>query len=91
MIHSRCWTVEIVIDEHENERRTHAQARLRTQDRTNLRGDGTARRNPRDSEVPEIGDELAVARALSDLAHQLLDAAAGDIEQITHRPARLRG
>jgi hypothetical protein len=27
----------------------------------------------------------AVARALSDLAHQLLDAAAGDIEQLTHR------
>lgn len=31
-------------------------------------------------DAPEIGDELAVARALSDLGHQLLDAAAGDIE-----------
>jgi hypothetical protein len=90
MIHSRCWTVEIVIDEHEDERRTHAQARLRTRDRTDLRGDGTARRHPRDMEVPEIGDELAVARALSDLANQLLEAAAGDIEQVTRRPARLR-
>lgn len=89
MIHSRCWTVEIVIDEHMDERRTHAQARLRTQDRTDLRGDGTSLRSPRDAEVPEIGDELAVARALSDLAHQLLDAAAGDIEQITHKRARL--
>jgi uncharacterized protein DUF1876 len=39
--------------------------------------------------VPEIGDELAVSRALADLAHQLLDAAAGDIEAITHRPAHL--
>ncbi len=84
MIHSRCWTVEIVIDEHAEERRTHAQARLRTRDRTDLRGDGTARRNPRDAEVPEIGDELAVARALADLANQLLDTAAGDIEQISN-------
>lgn len=90
MIHSRRWAVDIVIDEHEDERRTHAQARLRTQDRTDLRGDGTARRNPRDAEVPEVGDELAVARALSDLAHQLLEAAAGDIEQLARKPARLR-
>jgi hypothetical protein len=91
MIHSRRWTVEIVIDEHQEERRTHAQARLSTQDRTVLRGDGTARRHPRDAEVPEIGDELSVARALSDLAHQLLEAAAVDIGQITRRPVRPRG
>jgi hypothetical protein len=30
-----------------------------------------------------------VARALSDLGHQLLEAAAGDIEQITHQPVHL--
>ena len=30
-------------------------------------------------------------RALSDLAHQLLDATAGDIEQVTHQRAYLRG
>jgi hypothetical protein len=39
--------------------------------------------------VPEIGDELAAARALSELSHNLLDAAAADIEKITHRPAHL--
>lgn len=50
---------------------------------------GLARLNPADRDVPEIGDELAVARALSDLGHQLLDTAAGDIEQITHRPVHL--
>ena len=44
------------------------------------------RLNPADRDMPEIGDELAVARALSDLGHQLLDAAAGDIEQMTHQP-----
>ena len=39
--------------------------------------------------MPEIGDELAVARALSDLGHQPLDAAASDIEHITHQPMHL--
>jgi len=39
--------------------------------------------------VPEIGDELAASRALADLAHQLLDAAATDIEGVTHVPAAL--
>jgi Domain of unknown function (DUF1876) len=58
----------------EHENRTRAEARLH---------------NPRDPDVPEIGDELAVSRALSDLAHKLLDAAAADIEQVTHRPAYL--
>ncbi|HEX7746146.1 MAG TPA: DUF1876 domain-containing protein [Micromonosporaceae bacterium] len=91
MIHTKKWTVEILIDEHDDERRTRAEARLHTGDRTELRGEGRARRNPVDREVPEIGDELAVARALSDLAHRLLDAAADDIEDITHRPARLSG
>jgi Rv2632c-like len=82
MIHSRCWTVEIVIDEHVGTRRTDARARLRTHDGPDLRGEGTARRDPGDAEVPEIGAELAVARALSDLAHRLLDVATGDIEQL---------
>lgn len=39
--------------------------------------------------VGVIGDELAVARALADLAHQLLEATAADIEAITHEPAHL--
>ena len=83
------WDVEIFLSEDEHE--THAEARLHTQDSTHLRGTGSARLNPKDQDVPEIGDELAAARALSDLAHKLLDAAARDIEGITHEPARLRG
>ncbi|OXM67513.1 MULTISPECIES: DUF1876 domain-containing protein [Amycolatopsis] len=82
------WRVDIVIDEHET--RTRATARLHTDGRTGLVGIGTARLNPADTNVPEIGDELAAARALSDLAHRLLDAAAGDIEEVTHQPAHLR-
>jgi hypothetical protein len=85
------WTVEIYIGEHDDERLTRAEARLFTGDKTDLRGVGTARRNPHDLAVPEIGDELAVARALADLGRMLRETAAEDIEEITHEPVRLRG
>ncbi|OLF10513.1 hypothetical protein BLA60_15100 [Actinophytocola xinjiangensis] len=81
------WTINISIDEHEA--RTRATARLDNQDRTGLTGVGLARLNPADANVPEIGDELAVARALADLAHQLLDTTSADIEEITSRTAHL--
>ncbi len=81
------WTVEIHIDEHES--KTRAEARLHTADKTHLVGVGVARLNPSDSDVPEIGDELAASRALADLAHQLLDAAANDVEGVTQAPAQL--
>lgn len=81
------WSVEIHIDEHES--RTRAEARLHTGDKTHLVGIGLARLNPADRDVPEIGDELAASRALSDLAHQLLDAAANDVEGVTRTPAQL--
>jgi Domain of unknown function (DUF1876) len=78
-VHS--WTVDIMIDEHEEKRFTHAKARLQTDDSEMLVGDGMAHRNPGDSEASEIGDQLAVARALADLAHQLQEAAARGIEE----------
>ncbi len=40
---------------------------------------GTARRNPTDRPIPEIGDELAASRALEDLAIRLHDVASDDI------------
>jgi hypothetical protein len=83
------WSVDIYISEHENERRTHAEARLHTGEATDLRGTGEAMRNPHDLDVPEIGDELAAARALADLSRRLREAAAGDIEGVTHEPAHL--
>jgi uncharacterized protein DUF1876 len=83
------WTVEIFLDEHDDRRRTRAEARLHTQDRTHLVGSGTARRHPGDPNIPEIGDEIAAARALFALGHELLQAAAGDIEQLTHEPAHV--
>ncbi|PWU47203.1 DUF1876 domain-containing protein [Micromonospora globispora] len=77
------WSVEINIDEHSDERRTWAEARLHTNDATDLRGTGTAHRNPYDREMPEIGDELAVSRALADLAEKLPIASVADVEQLT--------
>lgn len=90
MTHTRTWTVEVNITEDEETRRTFAAAILHTDARRPVRGEGEARRRPSDAEVPEIGDELATARALADLAYKLLDVTVGDIEQFTHEPARLR-
>lgn len=86
MVETKRWTVDVHIDEHDG--KTRAVARLRTRDQTHLVGTGLARLNPVDRDVPEIGEELAVARALSELSHKLFDAAAGDIESITHQPVR---
>ena len=81
----KTWTVQVDIDEHEE--RTRAVARLRTGGDQSLAGTGLARLNPADRNVPQIGDELAVARALSELSHLLLDVAARDIEQTSGVPA----
>ena len=79
------WTVQVDIDEHED--RTRAVARLRAGGDQSLVGTGLARLNPADRNVPRIGDELAVARALSVLSHLLLDVAAREIEQASGVPA----
>jgi hypothetical protein len=86
-MHEKQWKIDIVIGEFGD--RTRAKARLSDPDVPGLIGIGTARRNPSDADVPEIGDELAVSRALSDLAHRLLEATAQDIEAITHERAYL--
>lgn len=80
------WDVVVYLDEQDD--RTQARAELTTKD-TKLVGRGVARRNPRDHNIPEIGDELAAARALSDLAHKLLDATVADIEAVTQRPVTI--
>lgn len=81
------WTIEVFIDEHEN--RTRARATLHNPEETKVVGTGLARLNPRDVNVPEIGDELAVARALAEMSHQLIEMTAEDIEAVTHQPSSL--
>ena len=48
-----------------------------------------ANRNPVDPDVPEIGDELAVARALGNLSERLLHRTERDISGITGQPAHV--
>jgi Domain of unknown function (DUF1876) len=74
-------TVEVSIDEHPT--RTCAKAHMHWRG-TELTGIGIARLNPADRNVAEIGDELAVARARSNLADQLFAATASDIHAVTH-------
>lgn len=80
---SKAWRVDVFIDEHEE--RTRAKARLEWSG-AELVGVGLARLSPEDEPVAEIGDELAVARALNDLANQLLAATECDIQAATHQP-----
>ena len=81
------WPVSLNITETDG--RTHAEARLVMPGEDERVGRGDARRNPADREVTLIGEQLAAARALSDLAGQLLHAAAAGIEDITHERAHL--
>jgi hypothetical protein len=88
MSQARVWTVEIAFSEDESH--TRADARLRTGERE-MAGWGRSRRNPADPDVPAIGEELAAARALSDLTHQLVHAAADAIEVFEGHPVDLVG
>jgi len=84
----KTWHVRIDIGEQDG--RTHAIARLETGSGTDLHGVGEARLNPADTDVPEIGDEIAASRALSMLAHTLIDTAAGDLTELLHSRVRLQ-
>lgn len=71
-------TLELHLDEDRRDTVVHATL--------NLRGDhfeslGKARRNPVDPPMPVVGEELAIARALTDLTNQVMDSAHRKIEQ----------
>ena len=83
MTATKTWTVDIRLDEHPETRYTRAEAHLHSGEMADIRGVGVSSRNPRDPEIPEIGDELAVARALVDLAENLRRTAATSIEGAT--------
>ena len=72
------WRVEILINEHDHG--TQALARLDTHDDQHTHGQGTVRRSPIDTNPPQICDQLAVARALSELASKLAVRAGRDLE-----------
>lgn len=65
-------SIEIGIDEDDSITLVHAVLDLRGEHFT---ATGRARRNPVDTNVPVIGEELALARALGSLEDQIVDAA----------------
>jgi len=77
-------TKDITIDIHleEDERTTRARIALDLAGE-GFAAEGTARRNPADAPAPVIGEELAVARALADLHHQVMEAAHRKLEAQT--------
>jgi hypothetical protein len=77
------WTVELTFAE--DAQHTEAMAILKTPDGREVRGLGQAKRDPNDRPVVEIGQEIAGARALSSLAHELLNVAAAEIEKNVRR------
>ena len=72
---------DVILSIHFTEDETHTVAVARL----DLHGDqfeatGRARRNPKDPPRPLIGEELAIARALHSLQHQLTEAAQDKID-----------
>jgi Rv2632c-like len=81
------WTVALSTTESEDT--TRAEARLVMGDSTCWLGHGVARRHPRDPDVTEVGEQIAAARALADLADLILGSAAAELEDVTHQPVHL--
>lgn len=83
---TKTWTAEIAIDE--TPERTDARITLRTGD-SECTAEGHARRNPHDPNVPRIGEELATARALTELSHKLMEESARILEDALGHEVRL--
>jgi len=87
MSEQRVWTVNVVFTEDDTTTRADAVLEGAPLD---LRGWGRARRNPADPDVPAVGEEIAAARALHDLAHHLIEQAAHTIESWEGAPVEVR-
>jgi len=80
------WTVHISFREDDSHARADAWL---SAGGLSLHSWGVSRRNPSDPDVPAVGEQLAVARALSDLSHQLLHAAAHGVESFEGHPVHV--
>ncbi|HEX6422577.1 MAG TPA: dsRBD fold-containing protein [Acidimicrobiales bacterium] len=86
MSETRVFTVEVEV--HEQADQAEAKAVLEIGDE--VRGGwGRSRRNPADPERPEVGAELAIARALTDLARHLGQDVEEQIEATEGGPAHV--
>jgi hypothetical protein len=79
--------VKITVDKHDDHTRADARMRWRHVD---LVGVGEADIDPDDRYPKRVGEELAVARALTHLTKQLFVATAGDIESVTGEQVSVR-
>lgn len=87
MGHAADWTMRVSVSAEGDV--TRATATLETAAGT-VTGRGTARKHPKDPQVPEIGDELAAGRALADVAGQLIHSAVQEIVDLDPQQARER-
>ena len=86
--HVREWNVRVSIFESGDE--TSANVVLIADAPDPLSARGTAHRSSHDVGVPEIGDEVAVARALRHLADKLMETAETDVSVMTGEEAHIR-
>ncbi|MFB7497820.1 DUF1876 domain-containing protein [Streptomyces sp. NPDC056161] len=77
------WHVEMEFEE--DDQHTRAVALVRLPDGTEIRGHGRASRHRTDSNQPRVGEEIAGARALNEVAMNLLSKAHGEIDAMSGR------
>ena len=82
------WQVNVAFTEEGDRTRADAILELAGE---RFHGYGQAKRAPGDPKRPVIGQDLAAARALSDLSHHLLHAAAAKIEGSEGHEVRVHG
>lgn len=71
-------TLRLHLDEDDDNTMVHAVLDLRGDHFESI---GRARRKPTDPQMPVIGEELAIARALQDLTGQVMEAAQSKIHE----------
>lgn len=83
----KTWRVEVSVFEAGDDTTAHA---VLAADVPGIEARGSARRNPHDADMPVIGDEVAVARALRQLSDRLLGTASEGISASEGHPVELR-
>jgi len=84
--HVKKWHVDLDVFESGGETSAHA---VLVAEVPGIEARGSAHRLPGHPDVPEIGDEIAVARALHRLADRLLGVASDDLTGVEGRPVRI--
>jgi hypothetical protein len=73
---------KLTFEWHEDDDHCNMVVHLQAGDRS-MSGHGRSRRNPTDPSIPQVGEELAAARALHDLAKHLTEDAWSTIERFS--------